>query len=197
MSGLTQLIKINTVAVLFIFSFSFNISADETANIIEPNAYQVQPGDFLEVNVWKEEGLLQDVLVRPDGGISFPLVGDFKAQGLSLEQIREKISERLSKYISDPVVTVSAKQLSGNRIYVIGKVLKAGVYPLDQHVDVMQALSIAGGMTTFASVNNIIILRRDNTGKQQAIEFEYGDVEDGDDLEQNIILQSGDVVVVP
>ncbi len=172
-----------------------NAYADE--KVVATEAYLVQPGDILEVNVWKEEGLLQEVLVRPDGGISFPLVGDFKAQGLSLEQIQKKISDSLSTYISDPVVTVSAKQLLGNRIYVIGKVNKPDQYLMTSKIDVMQALSMAGGMTPFASVNNIVILRRDNSGKQKAIEFEYGDVEDGDDLEQNIILQSGDVIVVP
>lgn len=160
-------------------------------------AYLVKAGDLLSVNVWKEEGLEQDVLVRPDGGMSFPLVGDIHVQGLSLEDIQQKITEKLSKYISNPVVTVSARQLLGNKIYVIGKVNQPGEFIANSHVDVMQALSIAKGMTPFAAVNDIIILRRDKTGKQQAIEFEYGDVEDGEDLEQNILLQSGDVVVVP
>ena len=104
----------------------------------------------------------------------------------------------MATYITDPVVTVSAKQLFGNKIHVIGKVNKPGEYVLNQYVDVMQALSMAGGMTPFSAVNDILILRRDNQGRQQqAIEFRYGDVEDGDDLHQNIMLQSGDVVVVP
>ena len=160
-------------------------------------AYQVQPGDILEVNVWKEEGLLQDVLVRPDGGMSFPLVGDIQVKGLSLEQIQKTITEHLSKFISDPVVTVSAKQLLGNKIYVIGKVNQPGEFVVNSYVDVMQALSMAKGMTPFAAVNDIVILRRDNEGKQRAIEFRYGDVEDGEELDQNIILQGSDVVVVP
>jgi polysaccharide export outer membrane protein len=129
--------------------------------------------------------------------MSFPLVGDFKAKGLSLEKIQEIIVERLSKYISDPVVSVSARQLMGHKIFVIGKVNKPDQFHVNRYVDVMQALSLAGGMTPFASVNNILILRRDDNGKEKAIKFRYGDVEDGDDLEQNIILQSGDVVVVP
>lgn len=196
MTGLKYTIKPLIMILLITLAFSSKASSDQEV-IVVTDAYLVQPGDVLEVNVWKEEGLLQEVLVRPDGGISFPLVGDFKAQGLSLEQIQKKISDSLSTYISDPVVTVSAKQLLGNKIYVIGKVNKPDQYLMTGKIDVMQALSMAGGMTPFASVNNIKILRRDENGKQKAIEFEYGDVEDGDDLEQNIILQSGDVIVVP
>ena len=187
-----------TVHLVFLFALyipTYNISADE--KIKNAIAYQVQPGDVLEVNVWKEEGLLQEVLVRPDGGLSFPLVGDFKAQGKTIEEIQQIISERLGKYIADPVVTISAKQLLGNKIYVIGKVNQPGEFVLNSYVDVMQALSMAKGMTPFSAVNDIVILRRDENGVQKAIEFRYGDVEDGDDLDQNILLQSGDVVVVP
>ncbi|MCF6205156.1 MAG: polysaccharide biosynthesis/export family protein [Methylococcaceae bacterium] len=173
------------------------VSAQEQDPLAESKAYLVQPGDILEISVWKEEGLQQEVLVRPDGGLSFPLAGDFKAQGKSLVEIQKIISERLSQFIADPVITVSAKQLLGNRIYVIGKVNKPGEYIVNRYVDVMQALSMAAGMTPFSAVNDIKILRRDKDGKQQAIEFRYGDVEDGDDLEQNIILKNGDVVVVP
>jgi len=163
----------------------------------QTKSYKINPGDIIEINVWKEEGLLQEVLVRPDGGISFPLVGDLNIQDLSLVEVEQAVTERLSKYLADPVVTVSAKQLLGNKIYVIEQVNKPGEYIVNSYVDVMQVLSMAGGMTPFAGVNNIIILRRDKKGKQQAIEFEYGELEDGDELQQNIIMQAGDVVVVP
>lgn len=163
----------------------------------EKRSYKVNPGDIIEINVWKEEGLVQEVLVRPDGGVSFPLVGEITAQGLSLGEIEKIIRDKLGKYIAEPVVTVSAKQLLGNKVYVIGQVNKPGEYIVNSYVDVMQVLSMAGGMTAFAAVNNIKILRRDSEGKQQAIEFEYGELEDGDELEQNIVMQAGDVVVVP
>ncbi|MBU2571344.1 MAG: polysaccharide biosynthesis/export family protein [Gammaproteobacteria bacterium] len=163
----------------------------------EREAYLIQPGDVLEIMVWKEEGLMREVLVRPDGGISFPLAGDIVAQGKSIEQIEQELEARLDAYISEPVVIVAAKQLLGYKIYVVGKVNQPGEFIINSPVDVMQALSKAGGMTPFASVNSIQILRRDPDGNQRAIRFHYGDVEDGDDLEQNIILQAGDVVVVP
>lgn len=168
--------------------------ADQEVEVVEQ--YAIQPGDVLQVSVWKEEGLIQEVIVRPDGLISFPLAGEVKAGGASVEEVRELITERLKKYIPDPVVTVSVLQLNGNTIFVIGKVNRPGAYPIARNVDVMQALSLAGGTSTYAALNSIKILRRDN-GKLNAIPFEYGDVEKGKHLEQNIILKAGDVVVVP
>jgi len=162
----------------------------------DSDAYLLQPGDVLAVSVWKEEDLTQEVIVRPDGRISFPLVGETMAAGTTIESVRASIAKGLNKYIPDPVVTVSAKQLAGNRVYVIGKVNKPGEFPILRNVDVMQALSMAGGTSTYAALNKIKILRREN-GTLRSISFEYGDVEKGKNLEQNIILKAGDVVVVP
>ena len=160
------------------------------------NAYRVQPGDVLEVSVWREESLEKNVLVRPDGGVSFPLTGDMQAAGKTIEELQIIVAEKLEKYIPDPVVTVSIQQLSGNKFYVIGKVARPGEFIANRYVDVMQALSVAGGMTPYASANKIKVLRREN-GRLISLSFRYGDVEKGKNLEQNIILQSGDVVVVP
>ncbi|MCK5431398.1 MAG: polysaccharide biosynthesis/export family protein [Gammaproteobacteria bacterium] len=179
---------------IIFFLWSFSVFAEDMKNL---NVYRVLPGDVLEISVWKEEHMQKEVLVRPDGGISFPLAGDFIAQGKSLAQVHDEIVKRLSQYIPDPIVTVSAKQLLGNVIYVIGKVNEPGAFVISSNIDVMQALSLAKGMTPFSAVNDIKILRRDTSGKQRAVSFSYSDVEDGDDLEQNIMLQSGDVVVVP
>ena len=160
------------------------------------NGYQVQPGDLLTVTVWKETDLTGDVLVRPDFGLSFPLVGDLDARGKTVDQLREEITERLKKYIPSPVVTVATKILAGNHIYVVGKVQKPGEYPVVRNVDVMQALSLAGGATPFAAVNDIIVLRRESAG-QIVLHFQYNDVARGRDLRQNVVLQPGDTVVVP
>ena len=158
--------------------------------------YLIQPGDVLIVSVWKETDLQQDVLVRPDGGLSFPLVGDIVARGRTVAELTEEVESRIEKYIPDPVVTVSVRQIQGNAIYVIGQVNRPGQYVMNRYVDVVQALSMAGGTTPFAKLNSVRILRR-TEGKQSAIPFRYGDVEDGENLEQNIILQPGDVIVVP
>lgn len=178
-------------------SLSLNVIAEDRKAIDAKRVYLVQAGDVLEVNVWKEKDLQKEVLVRPDGGVSFPLVGDFKAHGQSLEQIQQTITERLNKYIPEPVVTVSALKLLGNKIYVLGKVNKPGEYVANSYVDVVQALAMAGGMTPFAAVNEIKILRRDESGAQRTAIFRYGDVEEGRNLNQNVILQTGDVVLVP
>jgi polysaccharide biosynthesis/export protein len=158
--------------------------------------YKIQPGDVLDVSVWKEEDLVKQVLVRPDGGMSFPLVGNIQAAGKSIPELQKLITERLTKYIPDPVVTVATLKLDGNKVYVIGKVARPGEFQANRYMDIVQALSMAGGMTPYAADNKITVLRREN-GKQRSIPFRYGDIEKGEDLEQNIILQSGDVVVVP
>ena len=163
---------------------------------VEIPAYKIGPGDVLIVSVWKEEGLEKEVLIRPDGGMSFPLAGDLKAGGKSVAELTDLLVKKISRYIPDPVVTVSVRQIQNNKIFVVGKVNRPGEYVATHYVDVMQALAMAGGLNAYASSNNIKILRRVN-GKVQSMPFEYGDVSSGDNLEQNIILESGDVVVVP
>ena len=162
----------------------------------ETAGYTVRPGDVLSISVWKEEALQGDVLVTPDGGFAFPLVGQVDARGKTVTDLQATLTERLAKYISDPVVTVSVREIRGNKIYVIGQVNRPGEFIVNPRVDVMQALSMAGGTTPFASLGNIIILRRD-AGKQQSLRFDFTAVAKGKDLEQNIELRSGDVVVVP
>jgi polysaccharide export outer membrane protein len=174
------------------------ISNTTVAQQVEPpdESYKVLPGDMLRISVWGEENLEDEVLVRPDGAISFPLCGDISARNRSVTELQEDITERLSRYISDPVVTVSVAQVLGNKVYVIGQVNRPGDYVVNPRVDVLQALTMAGGTTPFANLNDIKILRR--TGdRQEAFQFRYDDVIKGRNLEQNVILQSGDVVVVP
>ena len=160
-------------------------------------SYTVQSGDTLAISVWKEPDLQGPaVLVRPDGTFSFPLVGQVDARGKNVTELQQIVTQRLSKYISDPVVTVSVQEIKGNKVYVIGQVSKPGEFIVNPRVDVMQALSMAGGTTPFASLNNIVILRRKGAA-QTALSFHYTDVVKGKDLAQNIQLESGDVVVVP
>jgi polysaccharide export outer membrane protein len=161
-----------------------------------PGGYEVLPGDTLRVSVWKEPDLQTDVLVRPDSAISFPLAGEISTKGLSVGALQQELSKRLGKYISNPVVTVTVLQVLGNKVYVIGQVNNPGVFVVNPNVDVMQALSMAGGITAFASSGDIRILRR-NGARQVAIPFDYNEVLKGKNLDQNIVLQSGDIVVVP
>jgi polysaccharide export outer membrane protein len=158
--------------------------------------YHLLPGDVLDISVWKETDLHQEVIVRPDGGLSFPLVGEIDTTGKSVADVRDTLVERLKRYIPTPAVTVALKTINGNRVYVLGRVNHPGEFPMLSAIDVMQAISLAGGTTPFAALNDIVILHRQN-GVQQAIHFHYTDVERGHDLSQNILLQSGDTVVVP
>lgn len=158
--------------------------------------YQLQPGDILQIAVWKETELTAEVLIRPDGGMSFPLAGELQASGRTVSELTALLETRIRKFEPDAVVTVGVKAAAGNRVYVIGKVARPGDFPLNRPTDVMQALSLAGGATPFADTNGIRILRRIGD-KASAIRFRYTDVQRGRKLEQNILLQSGDTVVVP
>lgn len=161
----------------------------------EPD-YRLAPEDVIEISVWREETLQKQVLVRPDGGISFPLVGGLQAAGRSTEELRTELTTRLRKYIPDPVVSVSVIKLSGYKIYVIGKVNKPGEFVIGRYVDVLQALSMAGGLTPFADEKTIKIVRKQD-GNDIVLPFDYGQVRKGKGLTQNIQLRNGDTVVVP
>ena len=179
-----------------LISISFNNILYAQEQAAPDKAYSVLPGDVLQISVWKEPDLQIEVLVRPDSAFSFPLAGDISTKGLSVVELQAKLEQRLSRYLSNPVVTVAVSQVLGNKIYVIGQVKNPGDFVVNPQVDVMQALSMAGGLTAFADTNDIKILRR--TGdRQTAISFKYDDALKGIDLNKNIVLQSGDIVVVP
>lgn len=158
--------------------------------------YQIGPEDTLGISVWREDTLQREVIVRPDGMISFPLAGDVMAAGNTAEEVAKEIKKRLAKYMPDPVVSVSVNKVAGYKIYVLGEVAKPGEFTVGRYVDVLQALTLAGGLTPYASENRIKILRREN-GKEVVLPFRYSAARSGDGLEQNIMLRSGDVVVVP
>jgi len=184
------------VAGLAANSYAQDESEIEMIERAKLDPYLVNPGDILQVSVWKEADLQKDVLVRPDGHFSFPLAGDIEAYGKTVEEIRADITSKLQRYIPDLVVTVSTVQIGGNKVYVIGQVARPGEFLVNPRVDVIQALAMAGGATAFADLNSIKILRRKGHVRK-AIPFNYKDLVKGKKLEQNIILQPGDVVVVP
>ncbi|MGD9730063.1 MAG: polysaccharide biosynthesis/export family protein [Nitrospiraceae bacterium] len=172
---------------------SAGFAQDRGASDLE---YQIGPDDLLDISVWKEESLQRKVVVRPDGKISFPLIGEVQAASHSAEEIQNDITQRLKKYIPDPVVTVVIDKVSAYKIYVIGEVKNSGQYQVGHYLDVVQALALAGGLTPYAAENKIKILRRENN-VVTVIPFEYAKVEAGIELKQNIILKRGDVVIVP
>jgi len=159
-------------------------------------AYTVKPGDVLLISVWKEPDLQGPALVMPDGAFAFPLLGQVDARGKTIADLQQIVTKRLATYISDPVVSISVQEIKGNKVYVLGQVNRPGEFIVNPRVNVMQALSMAGGTTAFAATNDIIILR--GIGQNQvALPFHYAEVSRGKSLQQNIDLQAGDVVVVP
>jgi polysaccharide export outer membrane protein len=159
-------------------------------------AYVIGPEDILDINVWKEPDVSRVVPVRPDGRISLPLINDVQAAGLSPQQLAGSVSEKLKKYLNGPQVTVIVTGMNSQRVFVVGEVLRAGAFPMLPGMTVLQALSSAGGFSTFADVKKIHVVRLRN-GKQIEIPFNYREVVKGDNSEQNVKLEPGDTIVVP
>jgi polysaccharide export outer membrane protein len=182
---------------LLAFFFGCILWLSHQAFVLADDVYRLNPGDRLEITVWQEENLKQEVVVLPDGTISFPLVGHVAAAGKTTGDLVSLLRERLSKFIPDSEINVRLLAAEGNMIYVTGEVAHPGAFVMTRPTDVMQALSMAGGLTAFAKKNSIIVLRREADGRTRSLPFEYGDVEDGENIESNILLQSGDTIVAP
>ena len=158
--------------------------------------YRLQPGDAVQVSVWGEAELERPVILRPDGKFSFPLVGEVAAAGRTVVDVQTEMERKLSALIPEAVVTLAITALEGNRIYVIGQVNGPGSFIMNPQISVLQALSLAGGTTPFAQVNDIIIIRGKGS-EQEVLRFGYDNVSRGRNLDQNVQLESGDVVIVP
>jgi len=189
-------IRNKSLFISILIAFLPCLSFSQDAIVADPDNYLINAGDTLEISVWKEADLQRSVLIRPDGAFSFPLAGNILAKGRTVSEVETRLISRLTRYIPDLVLTVTVTNVGGNRIFVIGQVSNPGAYVMNPVVDVIQALALAGGTTPFASLKNIRILRREND-MQRAIRFDFTEVSAGRELDQNILLQSGDVVVVP
>lgn len=158
--------------------------------------YVIGSGDILDISLWKDEAMTKQVTVRTDGKIVFPLIGEIAAAGRSVAEVKEEMVEKLKEYVPEPVLTVDVKQMSSMIIYVTGRVTKPGHYLVNSRVTVLQAISIAGGLNAFAKRGKIKVFRQED-GKTVTYPFDYDEVTDGENLQQNIVLKRGDVVVVP
>lgn len=162
----------------------------------ETERYLINPGDILDISVWNEEALKREVRVLPDGTIGFPLAGTIAAAGRSVEDLKKEMTEKLKEYIAEPVISIAVQATEGNVIYVTGQVKAPGKIIMTEPMNVMQALSLSGGLTPFAAQDDIVILRKTSKGAE-SIKFEYSDLEEGNGLSKNHLLKSGDVIVVP
>lgn len=164
--------------------------------VVVPADYVIGADDVLAVVVWKEQDMSTDVVVRPDGMISLPLLNDVHALGMTPEQLRADLTTRAAKFVADPTVSVVVKAINSRKVFVTGMVGKPGPYPISAPITVLQLLSMAGGVQEFADSKNIQILRTED-GRQVAYRFNYSDVKKGKNLKQNIQLKPGDTVIVP
>jgi polysaccharide export outer membrane protein len=168
---------------------------------VPPTEFLIGPEDVLVVTVWRNQELSKEVIVGPDGKISLPLLGDIMAAGLTAQALSKQVADKLVDFMSTPTVSVQVKEINSYHIFAVGEVGKPGKIVLKSFTSVLQGISYAGGFTTFASRNNVHVLRNIKNGqgetKQVMIPVPYQDILRGKNLEANIILKAGDVIVVP
>jgi polysaccharide export outer membrane protein len=187
--------RIIVYAIGFVLGFSIAQLMATPASATE-ESYKLGPGDVIEVSVWRDENLTKELIIPPDGIMSFPLVEDVRVTDMTVPQLRQTIQKKLAEFVPDATVTVMLLSANSLRAYVIGKVNNPGVFPITMETDVMKVLAMAGGLNPFASPNKILILRRQN-GQDVKLPFNYNEVKNGENLEQNVLLRRGDIVVVP
>lgn len=166
------------------------------AGVTPPPGYVIGPDDVLTIVFWRDKDLSGDVIVRPDGLISVPLINEVMAAGQTPDQLRVKLEQLASKYIEEPNAVVVVKQINSRKVFITGMVNKIGAYPLTGPTSVLQLITMAGGLQDFADQENIVVVRTEN-GRQVPYRFNYKDVVKRRRLQQNIQLQPGDTVVVP
>ncbi|MCI0352830.1 MAG: polysaccharide export protein [Acidobacteriales bacterium] len=164
--------------------------------VIEEQGYVIGATDAITVSVWKEPELTLSLVVRPDGMISIPLLGDVKAAGMTPMQLSMALAEKLRKYVNEPQVTIIVNSINSRIVYLVGEVNRAGTYPMLPNMTVLMALSGAGGFSQFANTKKIYVLRFED-GVQKKFPFNYNEVIKGKRPEENIMLKPGDTIVVP
>ncbi len=162
----------------------------------EKSDYKIGSGDVLEIVTWKEPDFTKELPVRIDGKVTFPLLNDIQAAGLTTLELKKEIEAGLKLYISDPIVTVSVKGAESQKFYILGEVSKTGEYPLLKNLTVLQAFALAGGFTEWASKKEIILVRYEN-GKETVMRINYKNIAKGKDFSQNILIKANDTIIVP
>ena len=195
---------IRTIAI-FICLFSFaaaSFAAEpqqqkrETAQAAPPD-YVVGPEDILDISVWKNADLSRIVTVRPDGMISLPLIGDVKASGLSPEQLKAAIEKKLREYSETAIVSVIVQTVNSYKVFVLGEVRTPGVQSYKTNTTVLQAITLAGGFTEYASKNSLVLIRKSKDGSEEKIKLRFKDLISPDKDNKNMILKPGDTLFVP
>ncbi len=172
------------------------MAAAAAAGVTPPPDYLIGADDVLSVIYWKDDTMTRDVVVRPDGRISLPLLNDVQASGLTVTQLGARLTEDSKKFIEDPNVTIVVKAINSRKVSITGEVAKPGVYQLSGVTTVLDLISLAGGLRDYADSKNIVVIRTEN-GKPVSHKFNYKEIASGKNLRQNIELKPGDMIVVP
>jgi polysaccharide biosynthesis/export protein len=166
------------------------------AGVVTPTDYVIGPDDVLMVIFWREQDLSSEVAVRPDGKISLPLLNEIQASGLTPEELRNNLTKAANRYVEDPAVTIVVKAINSRKVFITGEVAKPGPYPLSGPTTVLQMIATAGGVLEYAKEDRIVVMRTEN-GRTVSRRFNYKQVSEGKNLQQNIELKPGDTIVVP
>ena len=162
------------------------------------NDYIIGPEDVIEVSVWKSPDLSTTIMVRPDGMISLPLIGDIQASSHTAKELKEEIAQKLTEYKQDPIVSIIVKEANSQAIYVTGEVARPGKYPLRSETTIVQAITLAGGFTQWADKDQIVIIRKSPMNPEgNRFTLKYSDIVSGKNMKANILLKAGDSVIVP
>jgi polysaccharide export outer membrane protein len=189
--------KYFTVVLLIVMFISISpIQAGDQLPEMAIKDYVIGPGDVLDISVWNNEALTKSVTVLPDGKIYYPLIGEVVVGGKTLAVLKKELKEKIGIFVPNPNLSIIPQQVNSMLIYVIGKVNASGQFALNTNMNVLQAIAMAGGLNTFAKRDKIKIFREAKE-KTDIFHFEYDEVIEGKNLEQNIRLERGDVVVVP
>jgi polysaccharide biosynthesis/export protein len=193
-----EIMKTRTIlTAIFIVLASSPLLVAQTWSAKQTADYVIGAGDLLEVTTWKEPDLTKtDILVRLDGKISFPLLNDVQAAGVTTGDLKKTIEDGLKTYVAHPIVTVAVKNPTSQKFYVLGEVNRTGEYPLIKNMTVLQAFAVAGGFTQWAAKDEILLLRRES-GKEKIYRVNYKDITKGRDPAQNLLIQADDTIVVP
>ena len=160
-----------------------------------PGDYTIGPEDVLSVVFWREPDMSAEVVVRPDGKISLPLLNDIDTLGLTPDQLRAQLTEHARKFVAEPNVSVVVKQIHSRKVFITGNVERPGPYGIGSPMTVLQLIAMAGGLREYADAKHIVITRTEN-GKSVSLPFNYDDISKGRNLQQNILLKPGDAVIV-
>ncbi len=183
---------LNSVFTVILIHFGSGVAvAADKADI-----YHLRQGDTVMVSVWREDTLQRQVVVLPDGSITFPLIGRVEVAGLSTPEVEQRIAQMLKEYFPEPIVTVVIVAIDGHRAYVTGKVLRPGPLTISGPISVLQAISLVGGLDRFADESGIKVIRA-KADSQEIIQVNYKDIMSGKSMSTNILLKAGDTLVVP